>query len=178
MPTTYNRADLGEEIYQVAEAVISREGSLKDIREAEVTYDFLMARNPEGPAVKLHGYDCTAIIKINSYKDRVQGKADCTIVVDESEWDRMGREEREGLLHHEFLHLEVVRDKTKDKKTGAVTVHGPKTDDAGRPKLKMRLHDFQVGIFKETAEKYRDKSVDVQQIEPLVQWVQTTLNFG
>lgn len=177
MPTTLSTPDKGAEIYRIAAAVIDKKGSLKDMREAGVTYDFLFAHNSEGPAVKLHGYPCAATIKINSYEKRVEGHADCVVKVDAHEWGRMDLVEREALLFHEFLHLVVVKDKEKDKKTGAVTIHGPKTDDLGRPKLKMNLHDFQVGIFKEVIEDYGQKSLDAKQIAPLVQWAQGELDF-
>ncbi len=48
---------------------------------AEVTIDALMALpnldkhgEPTGPALKLHGYECGAVVKINSYKLRCQGQ--------------------------------------------------------------------------------------------------------
>jgi hypothetical protein len=178
MPTTFTVPDSGTEVWQIAKRLIANEESFRHLRDVELTYEILFAWNDEGQPLKHHGYPALAVIKINSYQDRVEGKADCTVKIDGKEWGEWNPTKREAVLHHEFLHLEVVMDKSKDKKTGEVTVHGPKSDDIGRPKLKIRLHDFEVGIFKETAEKYRGDSGDVQQIEPLVQWVQTTLNFG
>lgn len=36
-----------------------------------------------------------------------------------------------------------------------------KTDDVGRPKLKMRLHDWQMGGFREIAQRYGSDALEV-----------------
>ena len=103
------------------------------------------------PAVKLHGYPCYATIGIIPYKQRVDKRADAEITIDESKWKDMPETQQRALLDHEITHLEVVRDED-----GFL-----KTDDAGRPKLKMRLHDWQLGGFRVIAQRYGADALDV-----------------
>ncbi len=117
-----------------------------------VTTLFSHAGDSGGPALKLHGYACAATVKVNSLKDRVEGKADATIVIDGDSWHDWSYEERRAVLDHELYHLELKQDKE-----GQV-----KTDDAGRPKIGMRLHDWQLGGFAEIAERHGAAAFEVQ----------------
>src|SRR5690606_5222802 len=102
----------------------------------------------------VNGYPAAAMVKINSYRDRVEGKADATIFIDADEWEGLDDPRREALIDHELQHLEVKR----DPDTGA-----PLSDDAGRPKLKIRKHDHQYGWFDVIAERHGDASYEVRQ---------------
>jgi len=109
------------------------------LNEVEATIGLLSAwpKDTEETALKLHGYPCAAIIKIAPYVQRVLGVEDVVITVDGPNWERATEAERVALLDHELTHLELCVDEN-----GAV-----KSDDAGRPKFRMRLHDFHVGGF-------------------------------
>lgn len=96
------------------------------------------------PAVKLHGYPCAAIISVIPYKQRVDKRADAEIVIDADAWDDMTEPQQMALLDHEITHLEIVTDKD-----GLV-----KTDDQGRPKLRLRIHDWQIGGFREVVMRH------------------------
>jgi hypothetical protein len=132
-----------------------------ELIDAGVTIDILAAfpttdehgEPVEEYALKLHGYPAYAVVKINSYKLRVQGHADAEITIDGYQWDTLRDDQRRAITDHELTHLEIRRDNQ-----GAI-----KTDDLMRPKLKMRLHDTQVGWFKEIAERHKLASVEVQQ---------------
>lgn len=122
------------------------------------------------PALKLHGVAALAIVKINSLKDRVEGKADATIFIDGTHWDQCEQPQKVAILDHELHHLLLVVDEE-----GRIVA-----DDAGRPKLKMRPHDFQVGWFHAIAERHGPHAVETQQMQEIakVKWVQGVLDFG
>lgn len=122
------------------------------------------------PALKLHGAPSAAIVKINSLKDRVEGKSDATIFLDGEHWGQASEAEKVAILDHELYHLIEQRDED-----GNLIA-----DDAGRPKLKMRPHDFQVGWFHAIAERHGPHAVETQQMQELAKekWVQGVLNFG
>lgn len=102
--------------------------------------------------LKLHGYPCAAMVQIVSYEKRFQGFPDAMITVDKIEWDDLDDDERAAVIDHELEHLAISRDK-----------HGqPRTDDLGRPKLKMRLHDVQLGVFDSVIRRHGDAALDTQ----------------
>ena len=82
--------------------------------EAGVTVDLLLAHakqdsdgpNPEAVALKQHGYQVAALIRVVPYKLRVQGHGDAEITIDGDRWDEWPTAEREALLDHELEHLE------------------------------------------------------------------------
>ena len=131
-----------------------------DLAEAGVTLCLLMAAarvdgrtgEPRGPAVTLHGYPCKATIKVNSEKDRVEGKADLTVTIDAAAYDDMAEAERVSLLDHELEHAVLLREKD-----GAV-----RTDDAGRPRVKLRPHDFQLGGFVNVCDRHKQHAHEAQ----------------
>lgn len=150
MPTIYEPADsdVHSKIYSIATTFHG------ELVEAGVTISALFAANEDGAAVKLNGYPCAAVVKINSYKDRVEGKADATITLDKDEWDGATPDQRTALLDHEITHLELKL----DPKTNKV-----KRDDLGRPKLGMKLHDVQHGWFHSVAHRHGLNSYEVRQ---------------
>jgi hypothetical protein len=106
--------------------------------------------NIVGPPLKLHGYSAAAIVKPTSEKQRAQGMADVTIVIDSEQWKDMNEETRIALMDHELEHLERV---TKNGE--------PAEDDLGRPKLKNKLHDWQLGGFRCIAERHHKHALEV-----------------
>ena len=111
---------------------------------------------PKGPALKLHGVAALAIASILSLEDRVSGSDDCRIKIDMDRWPALTDRKREALLHHEALHFILVRDADGNIQT----------DDACRPKLKMRPHDFDCGLFWEAVEHYGDDSCEAEVWKP------------
>lgn len=109
-------------------------------------------KESDEPPVKCHGYPAAAIVSIIPYKQRVDKRADAEIIIDALVWDGLTEPQQRALLDHEITHLEVQKDE-----------HGfVKTDDAGRPKLKLRLHDWQIGGFRSIAERYGDEALEVR----------------
>src|SRR5262245_54787412 len=104
-------SECGRDVIDVAKKVL--DAYHPDLREAEVTFAYYFAFSTNGPAVRLHGYPCQATVKVNSLKDRVEGKADCTLTLDGEHWDTLKAREREALLAHELYHVTVKRDRAQ-----------------------------------------------------------------
>lgn len=124
--------------------------------EAEVDVRALMAtpKEKEGPPVKLHGYPCLATIKKVGLSERVQGLGDALITIDKLQWDAMSDVQRDALIDHELTHLMVkMKGKTVQR------------DDAGRPKLEMALHDWQLGGFAEISARYGIDAPEVRAVQ-------------
>lgn len=148
----------------------------QDLKEAGVTVQVLQAHAkrdkhgvPKGPALKLHGYPCMAIVSIIGLKDRVGGGKDARIVIDGDRWGDGPAKEQFATLDHEMMHLTLVRDEE-----GPVVL-----DDACRPKLKMRLHDYELGIFEDIVKRHGKDCLDSQQYLPVHKFfVQQTFPWG
>lgn len=101
------------------------------------------------PAIKVRGHAAIAKIKITSLEDRVRGLGDAKLVIDGARWERMGHNARLAMLDHELEHLELDEDKL---------------DDAGRPKLKMKHHDWEMAGFEEVARRQGENAIELAQI--------------
>jgi hypothetical protein len=108
---------------------------------------------PTPTVLKHHGYPALAVIAVNSPKKRAEGCLDATLTLDGDAWVAMSDAQKEALLHHELLHLLL-----QISETGALL-----TDDLSRPKLKIRPHDLQLGLFYEVARRHGTASVDFQE---------------
>lgn len=137
----------------------------EDLAEAGVTVETLFALpsdrdiSDDGellrPLVAHHGYPAAAVVKVVSAKDRAAGNADARLVIDGHQWESDWTDEQKvALLDHELTHLTLKRDKE-----GNIL-----PDDNGRPKLKMRLHDVEVGTFTEVCRRHGDASIDLRQL--------------
>lgn len=151
MATTYEKADDDVEVLVA--------GVMKDyhpeLASAGVTVGLLMASVHDKddeliPAVKLHGYQCAATIKRISLKDRAAGKCDAEMTICAATWKDLPDAKKRALIDHELEHLELKM--TKENTVGR--------DDLGRPKLVMKLHDHQIGIFKGNIERHAKNSLD------------------
>lgn len=152
---TYSKCD--DSVAAIAAALIKKHRP--DLKKLGVTIDFLfVAHDGEGPALTLHGYACAAVVRKISAKDRAAGRADAEIVIDHAQWLSSSPETQKALMHHELTHLQIATD-------GKAR---PKADSAGRPVLKMRKHDHQIGWFMEIAQLYGDASFEVQQAKQLM----------
>ena len=124
--------------------------------------------NPK-PAVKVHGVEALAKIRVVGLRDRAHDMPDAQIVIDAACWDRASDDERRALLDHELTHLSWVGRSARaefdtDGKTGEITESG-KRDDLGRPKLRMRLHDYELAGFDEVARRHGRAAPEVRAVE-------------
>ena len=127
-----------------------------ELVKADVTIDAIMAASDgDEPAVKHHGYPAAAVIRKNNLEGRLKGLKDATITFDHAVWNGLDDKQRVALIDHELTHLEVVYDSE-----GAI-----KYDDAGRPKLSLRPHDFELGIFNSVIRRHGAASMDLRSLE-------------
>ena len=155
MPKIYE--DCEDDVSEIVEALFeTSQGHIADTKP-KIGYYFLdydedtKTRAEEKhrelpPVLKLHGIACAATIKINSYKDRVQGKPDVTVTISKPAWDEFDDGQRAALLDHEFTHL-ICRGST---------------DDLGRPMFKMRPHDYDLSIFGEVVRRHGKAALEVK----------------
>lgn len=158
MPRTYETVDSDTE-FKVASIM---EKYHQPIYEAKVELNILFAHGPKdaegettGPAIAVNGYPALASIKINNLKDRAAGLRDATLLIDGDQWPLTPDPRKLAIIDHELEHLEIKADED-----GTI-----QTDDLGRPKLKIRLHDFHFGGFMSIAERHKDDSVESETVK-------------
>jgi hypothetical protein len=142
MPKSYLPCGSGHQAVEMVDRLI--EETFPGLHEARVSVGVTMARSDRGPAVTHHGDPAWATVKIINTQLRSEGQPDARILVDERAWDDMEDDQRAALLDHELTHLMVKRSK-KD--------FSLRIDEAGRPVLGMRRHDFVLGGFAEVVER-------------------------
>lgn len=105
-----------------------------------------------GCALKHNGYPALALVRITDLKDRVAGMPDCRILLDGDLWPEKSAKEQMAILDHELEHVKLVRDKE-----GKI-----KYDAADRPKLKLKPHDAQIGVFYDVVERHGKDAIEAQ----------------
>lgn len=151
MPKWYTCGD--EEVQQRIQRIIEKQ--YPELHSAEVDVRALMAHAGEGEdAVKLHGYPCYAVVKRVGIKERSQGLGDATIIIDAERYEKLSERRRDALIDHELCHLEVAKDKHGDVKK----------DEADRPVLKIKLHDWQLGGFAQISQRYGADALEVESV--------------
>jgi hypothetical protein len=126
------------------------------LTDAKVTIEYLFVND-----LQLHGYSAAGVVKILSEEHRAAGSADARILLDSEWWNDATEEERRALIDHELTHL---LPQFKRKKKGDSGPEVFKTDNLGRPVLKMRLHDWENGGFWSNIETHQENSPDFQAI--------------
>jgi hypothetical protein len=141
------------------------------LQACEVTIGCLMISkvNKEGErfqALKHGGYPAQATIQVSSTKNRALDMPDAVLIIDAANWDDLSVVQREALIDHELYHLQVAA-----VEGGVVGIGDdgqmsgePKSDDLGRPVLKMRLHDWQIGGFTAVVARHGAESGEVRQV--------------
>ncbi len=121
--------------------------------QAGVTVRTIMAHagvdddgEPKGPAIQKDGHAVAGRTKIVSLKDRVAGLDDAVMELDGDRWPEWQEMFQRSVIWHELNHLELKG----------------KIDDAGRPKMKLRKHDIQLGVFLAGMEIFGSEGADTQ----------------
>lgn len=144
-----------ETVHQMAKEVLTLHHPELRLPDGHVKLCIMMAssdREDGEPPVKNQGYPCYAVISVIPYKQRVDKRADAEIIIDKDRWvNDLTEPQQRALLDHEITHLEIQTDDM-----GMV-----KTDDTGRPKLKLKLHDWQIGGFRSIAMRYGSDALEV-----------------
>lgn len=102
---------------------------------------------PTNNAINKGGIKALGVARKLNLKDRTKGLGDAEILLDGDWWEDATEKERRALLDHELHHL----------------VATSKVDDLGRPKLKLRKHDFEVGWFHIIAQRHGVHSQEQKQ---------------
>ena len=122
---------------------------------------------PNGHALtSAGGYAASAKIKKTTLKERVLGVGDALLLIDGDQWPEWPDDRRRALIDHELTHLQVKwqTPPETDEETGHVGGGLPETDDWNRPKLEIRLHDFQLGGFHSVVQRHGTKAFEMQLI--------------
>jgi hypothetical protein len=155
MPKTYSQAP---DVTNVIEAVqIEHHEHLGGVTIAGL---FIFDTDSSESVLKHGGYPAAAVVRITPLKDRAQGFADASIVVDRAGWLALSQLQRNALIDHELTHLT----RKLDKDSGEMVC-----DVLGRPKLAMRRHDRQFGWFDEVAQRHGQASPEVRQARVLME---------
>ena len=118
-----------------------------------VTVSTLRAFSASGHPLKSKGFPALADICVTSLQDRARGMSDVKMRIDGAAWDGMSREARVALIDHELEHIKVVPDKDSGN---------PGVDDLGRPKLKSRAHDWEIGGFDAVVRRHGDHAPELR----------------
>lgn len=129
--------------------------------ELSLKIDILMAygeRDEEtdklkSPALKQYGMSALGLTRIIPLKERAKGNGDVEICLDADWWEKAPESERAALLDHELTHIRVM----------------DRTDDLGRPVIKLRKHDIQVGWFNIVAQRHGAASQERIQARQIVE---------
>lgn len=141
----------------MTDEILSRFASHKPLLDANVTVDLVFAfgeRDEDGNlltnALNKNGIPALGITRKISLKDRALGRADAEIALDGDWWQQKSSEEQQAaLLDHELHHIACKM------KKGQFCY-----DNLGRPELKLRKHDVEVGWFACIAERHGANSVE------------------
>lgn len=175
MPKTYTHIDETDPLYHRILDVMEKHHH--PLKEAALNLTVIVAHGPRdqngdqcGPALTHGGYEAMATIKIVSLKDRsLPGMGDAILTLDGDRYDELSEQTFEALIDHELFHLILVVDKD-----GAIV-----RDDLGRPKLRMRKHDIQIGGFSQIIQKHKQHALEATQVNEAFQtWVQPAFNWG
>jgi len=127
--------------------------------------------------LRLRGVPAAAVVELVPAKNRLDGMADARITFDSIEWSGLREDIRRSIVDHELTHLvPVVKARTEEVsvpgepgKYTKVKRYDVATDDAGRPKLKIRAHDWELGGFKEVIERHGEAAYDRRAFRSVVE---------
>lgn len=123
--------------------------------ELNIAVQFRTSDKEGKPALKFHGYPALAVIRVVGLEDRLDGGPDVRITIDQDRFYRLTAIRQEAVLTHELMHVEFpgeIRDQN-----GCLI---PLLDLAGRPKIALRCHDFEIGGFDEICEWYGADAIE------------------
>lgn len=142
------------------------------LKEAGVTVTVLTSHGGDGPALQAKGQQLAFVVKVTSHKERVAGMSDVLITLDGDRWPDWSEKTQVSIIDH-CLTAIVLR----YMPTGEI-----KTDDCGRPKLKVKPHDMEFGVYYEVMQRHGEDALDTKLVAKLCEdtreWVQPLLKWG
>ena len=153
----------GDEVLKMAKALIAAIEPLQPLEKVRVDFVWAYADlddegQPCNDAITLRGHRAYGLSKIINLKDRAKGNGDAEILIDHDFWVTIPEAQQRALLDHELNHIQVCV-----TKTGVA-----KLDDLGRPKLKLRKHDIEVGWFSSVAQRHGVHSMEQIQAKQIL----------
>lgn len=156
MATTIVQA--GPEVHEMARELIRADWH-KDIRLGPGNEDgkdfiamcIMFATNAEDAPIRIAGVPAAAKVSIVPYKQRVDKRRDVEFLIDADHWDNATEPQQRAMLDRCITYIELDKDDL-----GAV-----KTDDASRPKLALKICDWNLSGFRSIAERYGDDAPEV-----------------
>lgn len=154
MPT-FQRCD--SSIDELAAQLIKQFESHTPLAAAKAKIDYVFAyadTDEEGrklnDALTKNGVRAIGLTRKIPLKDRALGRGDAEISIDGDWWNGATAEQQAALLDHELHHVSI-----KSDKSGNIQF-----DDLGRPQIKLRKHDVEIGWFKVIAERHGAASLE------------------
>lgn len=154
----------GKDVHAMLDKLIRAREVYQPLIDSKCKIDLVFARaslddegKPKDVPLKCRGIRCYGVAKKIAPKERAKGFGDAEITLDGDWWDSVSEKEALAVLEHELFHIKVL---TNDDGS-------PKTDDSGRPKIKMRMHDYEVGHFIQIAEWHGKHSVEYKQMHSI-----------
>jgi hypothetical protein len=138
-------------IKDFALAILAQYETYKPVLDAKVNIEFLFAhgeRDPEtdaivSDAITLRGFRALGTCRKTNSEERAAGRGDAVVMLDADWWEEADEAAQRALLDHQLFHIDVCHDED-----GIVI-----KDKGGRPRLRMRKHDVELGFFKLVAER-------------------------
>jgi hypothetical protein len=100
-----------------------------------------------------HGRRLGHRVKVTDLSGRLDDRRDIEIILDAEYWDGLTEPQQRAELDHCLTYIELQKDEL-----GSI-----KTDDAGRPKLTLKPHDWVLRGFKSIAERHGDDAPEVRE---------------
>lgn len=153
-------------IKDFALAILAQYETYKPVLDAKVNIEFLFARGERDPetdaivsdAITLRGFRALGTCRKTNSEERAAGRGDAVVMLDADWWEEADEAAQRALLDHELFHIDVCQDED-----GIVI-----KDKGGRPRLRMRKHDVQVGWFKLVAERNGVHSLECKQAKSVM----------
>lgn len=125
---------------------------------------FVSNENKHGQCggLKHNGLPAAAKIRITPLEDRARGNRDAKLVIDDYAWSRLNEPSRVALIDHELEHLQPNPTKETKKKPAR------KTDDLGRPRLKLKPHSYELAGFTDVVQRHGEAAIEVMAVRRFV----------
>jgi hypothetical protein len=158
MPTTYEAC--GDDVNDlIAQVMAKHHGELLRL-ETTVAAVFVSKTDKDGASeigLKRNGLPAAAKIGITPLADRARGMADAKLTIDDYAWRRLNENQRAALIDHELQHLEPNPKEDEDGNT-------EESDDLGRPRLKLRPHDWELAGFQAVVERHGESAIEALEV--------------
>ncbi len=176
MSRTYTQADK-DTLDLVREILATHYPAIRGmVPELQIGVLLACSDKEEKPALTRGGYPVAGQIRVISQENRAAGGPDVLITLDGDQWSDRSVVEQYALVHHQLHHIVPV-------KLHALTGTGAKgwaceLDGLGRPRVRLRKHDFEIGGFNRIIEVHGDAAIEWQEVKRVHEaWHQQVLPF-